>query len=387
MDTKDMLFIKMEGRIDSNNAADFLEEATKEIENSLCRMVVLDAKNLEYISSAGLRSVLSLKKKYDNVDIINANDVVYEIFETTGFTSMMSIYRVLKEFSVEGCEIVGKGAKGTVYRYGAESVIKVYNSKNSIEDIKLEMELAKKAFIAGLPTAISYGIVRVGDRLGAYFELVDADFIAHLIKENPGKLDEYAGILARLMIQIHETEVSYMNLPNASDYALNWINTGLRHVDEHKADMLCEMINALPHRSTMIHGDFHANNVLLQNGEAIMIDMDRVAMGHPIIELGGMYLFYIAYGVDDPSIVENFLGIPYETSCELYGRILKVYLGNAADKDIETVMDKAALLGYARLLSHIYKKGTDISEESERLRDLYMEKIDYYLKRVKTLDF
>ena len=80
--------VALVGRIDSTNAA------AAEAEINACLQgfsgkLVLDAQALEYISSAGLRVILRLKKANPTTSIINASSEVYEIFDMTGFTEMM----------------------------------------------------------------------------------------------------------------------------------------------------------------------------------------------------------------------------------------------------------------------------------------------------------
>ena len=47
------------------------------------------------------------------------------------FDSEKGRYRKYREYSVEGCEMIGRGAKGDVYRYDDELIIKVFNEKNT----------------------------------------------------------------------------------------------------------------------------------------------------------------------------------------------------------------------------------------------------------------
>ena len=85
------LMISLEGRIDSGNAAaveNEINDAMKEKEPSV---LVLDAEGLDYISSAGLRIILRLRKKHPDLRIINVKSDVYEVLEMTGFTEMMPI--------------------------------------------------------------------------------------------------------------------------------------------------------------------------------------------------------------------------------------------------------------------------------------------------------
>ena len=82
----------IEGRLDTNTTP----EAEKELSGSLDNVteLILDFKNLDYISSAGLRLLLMLQKKMNNqgsMTIINANDMVKEIFEVTGFSDVLTV--------------------------------------------------------------------------------------------------------------------------------------------------------------------------------------------------------------------------------------------------------------------------------------------------------
>lgn len=47
----------------------------------------------------------------------------------TGFTEMLPVEKAFREISVDGCEVIGQGANGAVYRINPEIIIKVYNNK------------------------------------------------------------------------------------------------------------------------------------------------------------------------------------------------------------------------------------------------------------------
>ena len=120
-------------RIDSSNVDLVEERLNKELADvSENDSIVIDADELEYISSAGLRTILKIKKKYPKTKIINCNQEVYEIFEVTGFTEMMNINKSYKQISVDGCEIIGEGAYGTVYRIDPETIVAVVAQKTKL---------------------------------------------------------------------------------------------------------------------------------------------------------------------------------------------------------------------------------------------------------------
>ena len=86
------LCFALEGRLDTTTAPQ-LEEALKG-ELAGADRLVLDFAKLEYISSAGLRVLLSAQKvmaKKCGMKIRNVSDVIMEIFEVTGFVDILDI--------------------------------------------------------------------------------------------------------------------------------------------------------------------------------------------------------------------------------------------------------------------------------------------------------
>ena len=86
--------IELKGRIDSNNASQVEKNILDRLDGKRGEPVVLDASALEYISSAGLRVLLSAHKimsRQGKMRLINVNEVVQEVFDVTGFTDILTI--------------------------------------------------------------------------------------------------------------------------------------------------------------------------------------------------------------------------------------------------------------------------------------------------------
>jgi len=87
------LKIELEGRIDTTTAPE-LDEAVKSSIDGVTDLV-FDMTGLEYISSAGLRVLLSAQKAMGKVNgnmvVKNINDVIQEIFEVTGFIDIFTV--------------------------------------------------------------------------------------------------------------------------------------------------------------------------------------------------------------------------------------------------------------------------------------------------------
>ena len=88
----DQLNISLEGRLDTGTAPE-LEKVLNESLDQV-KALTIDMSALEYISSAGLRTLLSAKKALYNkgtIKIVNPNDIVKEVFTVTGFSNIFDI--------------------------------------------------------------------------------------------------------------------------------------------------------------------------------------------------------------------------------------------------------------------------------------------------------
>ena len=353
---KDILYIAVEGRVDASNAA-AAEEQIFQIKNeNPGKHVVVDADKLDYISSAGLRVILRLRKEEPKLAIINVAADVYEVFDMTGFTDMVTVEKAYQRMSVEGCEFIAKGANGAVYRYDNETILKTYFAKDALPEIKQERENARRAFVLGINTAIPYGIVRVGDGYGTVTELLNAVSVTKLICQNPDDLTQAAKYYIDMLKNIHSTEVEDGEVPDMKQTALAWADFVAPHIPEEQAKKLRALIEAVPKKNTLLHGDYHTNNIMVQNGEPLLIDMDTLCMGHPVFELGSMFNAFIGYSELDHQVTKNFYGYEHETAEKFWPLVLEMYLDTKDAAVCQSVAEKAMIIGYTRMLRRALRR-------------------------------
>ena len=303
------------------------------------------------------------------------------------FDSEKARYKKYKEVSIDGCKLLGRGAKGDVYRYNDELVIKVYNHHNTYRDVEREIALSRKAFILGIPTAISFGIVSVGAQYGAMYELVDSETISKHIARNPANAEAYAKIMAELAHTIHGISVSEDDgFPNTLDRLRGYISSGIALENEDIAARCTKLIETIPDAHTLIHGDFHTGNVFLQRGEPLLIDMDRLSSGHPLVEIGDLYYYYVVLGEEDPAVVEEFMGFSYQTAQRFFHFFLRHYLDTEDEKTLGKVTEKASLLCYMRMVHRVRKKD-ELSQKDRKTIDHYLEKIAALTEKLDTLAY
>ena len=375
---KEILYIAIEGRIDASNAAAAETEIFKIKNANPEKHVVVDADKLEYISSAGLRVILRLRKEEPKLAIINVAADVYEVFDMTGFTDMVTVEKAYQRMSVEGCEFIAKGANGAVYRYDDETIVKTYFAKDALPEIKQERENARRAFVHGINTAIPYGIVRVGDGYGTVTELLNATSVTKLIRKNPDDLSEAAKYYIDMLKSIHAIEVEDGEVPDMKETALDWAEFVSEHIPEDQGQKLRALIEAVPKKKTLMHGDYHTNTIMVQNGEPLLIDMDTLCMGHPVFELGSMFNAFVGYSELNHQNMIDFFGYDFETAGKFWKLALKLYLGTEDESLIQSVAEKAMVIGYTRMLRRAVRRPeeADSPAKIERCKEMLAQLLE-----------
>lgn len=329
------LTIKLPLRIDSGNAVDAESEIFGLIGENAPESVVLDAEGCEYISSAGLRIVLKLKKAVPDSKVINVSTDVYEIFDMTGFSEIIEVKKAFREMSVDGCEIIGQGGHGTVYRINGDTILKLYKESEPLSEIEREIEYARNAFVSGIPTAIPFDVVKCGNCYGSVFELINAETLASAINKNPDKFDEYSRKYTELVNTLHTTEANTSRLSNIKDLYNQWTDEMSKFLTADERELIHKIINSVPDRNTFVHGDIHTKNVLMQDGELVLIDMADITYGHPIFDYLGMALTHVIAGRENPERSHMILDLDYETGLRLWNDLIKARFGSLGEEGMK----------------------------------------------------
>lgn len=353
---------QLSGRIDSSNAGTIEKEIRDVFAGGFPQELTLDASHLQYISSAGLRVLLRIKKEIKHLRMVHINRDIYEILEMTGFDQILETEKALRRISIEGCSEIGRGAHGTVYRIEPDTIVKVYHPGEPMEEIRRERELAKWAFVRDVPTAIPYDIVRVGDCYGAVFELLDARSAVEYIQESPAHLEDFIERSVRLMKQIHAIQAEPGELPDMKAQMLEWMGSVRRLQDNGQGggltgavcDQLEKTIRETPDSLTLLHADLHLKNIMISEDELMVIDMDTLCTGDPVFDLATVYNSYRQFPSIDPAAAA-FLGIDVETSYRICDRTMELYLDEAEPAQRAQIVQKAQIFGCVRIIDYMIR--------------------------------
>ena len=332
---------QIKGKIDSTNAPKFEKELMAALPTEI------DAAELEYISSAGLRVLLKLRKEAGEVTVTNVSPEVYEILDVTGFTSILNVKKAYKEIDLTDKKIIGQGGNGTVYRLDDERIVKVYRSEHSLEYIEREQQYAKAAFVSGIPSVIAFDVVKAGDNYGVVFEAMNSDSLGHALSTEPEKRDEYLMKYVQLAKTLHTTPMTDDTIETLKSLLYQRLDDEFmrENLKPEEIDTLRDIIDSMKDVDTLVHGDFHPGNIMLQDGELMLIDMGEVTRGVPIYDVASVFRDLISAPKSNPDICRTSMGLEPELAVEIGTKFIAMYTG---------ITDPKVLEGYMKQLGLVY---------------------------------
>ena len=354
-----VLRVGVEGRVNTNTAPGIETDINEILAANEFDSLVLDFSGLAYISSAGIRVLLRLLKTYGDLRIENTSSEVYEILEVTGMTTLIPISKKMgevsvgsekmREFSVDGLEKIGAGFNGTVYRLDDETILKVINETIPLEDIQKERDTSQKAFLLGIPTAISYDVVKAGNQYGIIYELLNSQSYMNKLRENQDKLEELGKELGKFTHRVNSTVIDD-TFDDIKQLQLAKIDRAKDVLGEDDHKMVRHLFEVIPESNTFVHGDLHPGNVLIQNDGALFLDMafsgnSASGYGHPIFDLISFTQPVIGAVEDHPEedFVSAFNGLTKKQNYELWDAYIKGYFDTEDEAYIEKVKEEILL--------------------------------------------
>ena len=342
--------IRLGGRIDTNNAPQTEKEIFGAVEGKTADITV-DAEKLEYISSAGLRVLMKLRKSIGKpLAVINVSRDIYDIFETTGFTELLDVKKALRKVSVAGCEAIGRGGHGKVYRLNEETIIKVYHDNSPLSLIEKERDYAKNAFVHGVPSAIAYDIAETEEGYGLVFEMAGATTVGKYIMAHPDKLQEYAVKFGTLLKTLNSTEADPKLYGDIKDIYRDRLQKAGEYFTDAENDILMKILDSVPDGSVMVHGDYHTNNVMVQSdGELVLIDMADISRGNSLFDFAGSYLVMNSGGGKDDNVSLQVIGLDCKSAAQVWDITLSTYFDTAAPRKLGLIRNICGAFSLFRL--------------------------------------
>ena len=376
--TRDETVLKIElpAVLDRNNAPDVLRQIAENLDAEL-QSILFDAANLRYISADGLDVILELKKKYRDVSIDHARIGICDILASYGFDHFLNISKQYRFVSVEGCRIIGQGGHGTIYQIGEDTIIKVYKDHSALEVIENERQYARNAFLNGIPTAIAYDVVETEYGYGVIFEMINGMTLGKFLQKHPEKLEEYSKKFADLLHTLHTTDADPGLYTDFHDVYLERAERAKAFIPEEDAETLKRVIRSIPRGSGMVHGDYHPNNVMIDDeGELLLIDMADISRGNGFFDLGGTYMIMqdLAKKPFLTARIKSITSLTPKTCRKMWEIMMPRYFGTDDAEVLKTYDSRFQAFSKIRLAASL-GMNSDRSPIITRLMALYTRKL------------
>ena len=246
----------------------------------------------------------------------------------------------MKEIDISSCPVIGRGGAGTVYRLDEDKIVKVYHPDMKLESVQRERELARAAIVSGIPSVIPYDTVRCGESYGIVFEMIASDTLGHAFANNPDKTEEYVDRYVAFVKELHSVHLkqdSFEDLKTMLHRAVPGLSDCLG-VDE--LDLLNSLIDSIPDGDSLVHGDLHPGNIMVQDDTLLLIDLDSASRGAKVWELAALFRDLIVGPKNIPQIVEMSMGIPVEMVSDIGHRFFKRYFGIQSEEELQGVFGR-----------------------------------------------
>lgn len=338
--------------------------------------LVFDLGHCAYISSAGLRVVLRahqlMTAAQGSLTLSEVTPEVYNLLEVTGLTKLLAIRRKARELPLEGLELISAGVCGECYRVDRESVVKLYREGIEPAIAEREKEYARAAFVLGIPTAISYDVVTCGNRTGIIYEMLDAELFSKVIRNDPAGLDRHAQTLADITRTVHATRGDRAVFPDMKQRFEGYLRQMDFFLSADDIQLLLAKLATIPDADNCVHFDLHTSNIMIRQGEPVIIDMGDVSVGSYLFDIG---VLNTIYGLPEMGISELATKIPTAQGVQLWEAFLKHYFADKPAAEYEFFDRNRYFLGSLRAIYSITFLPQLRQDLSRMVKDILMPRI------------
>lgn len=175
--------------------------------------------------------------------------------------------------------IIGYGRTADVVSYDQACVIKLFKPFMDGASIDREFRFASVAYRERLPTPKPVEVVTREGRTGIVYERVVGTSLLRMISDNPLRLAAFAKTMATLHCRIND--VAYDDPENTQKKNIEYAIKRTQDIDEGDKARIIAYLRALPDGDRLCHGDFHPDNVIV-NETPWIIDWMTGSSGNPL---------------------------------------------------------------------------------------------------------
>ena len=349
----DVLVVSLQGRLDTEASAKFETEFAEISKENPHGSLVIDASELSYIASSGLRVMLKLVKTEKNFKMENVCPDVYNVFEVTGFSKIINMTKALRKIDLEKCEKIGAGGNGAVYRVSEDEIVKVNYNPETYEGLDKELAKAKEAFLLGIPTAISFDLVDCGEgKKGVVYEAIKSSTLGESIQKDPSRMEELTEKYVEQLNLLDSVHTDNPVFGSAKAHYCKQVEDASKFLTAEEGELMKLILEALPEGDRLVHCDAHTKKIMIQNVVMLWIDMEGMSVGHPIYDL--ISIAVILNGMRTEEMTIGICGMDNATVSLFKNCFIRKYFKT---EDPEMIQKYGAMLDGLRLIRAVFAIG------------------------------
>ena len=239
------------------------------------------------------------------------------------------------KISLDDYVLFGGGFNGESYDHKTDPTVmlKLYHP-GKIQQPLDEMILARKVYEIGIPTPEPGEYVVTEDgRYGIRFHRIPGKVsYSRATGDHPEKAQQYAKEFAEMCLQLHSTHVNTTQFESVKERYYRLLADNPFFTSDEK-DKIRKFIANVPDTDTAIHGDLQFSNAIFANDKRYFIDLGDFCYGHPLFDVGMVYLCCILDGED---YICEYFHMHKETAVKFWEAFAHAYFGKDRSlKEIE----------------------------------------------------
>ncbi|WP_433923316.1 phosphotransferase family protein [Paenibacillus taichungensis] len=157
---------------------------------------------------------------------------------------------------------IGQGRTAEIYEYPSNQIMKLYHADFSTEAVQNEFRITEAVFQKGLPVPQARLYMDDESRKGIIFERIEGNTMLSLMIQEPVLIEELSRQMAVCHHSLHAQQDDEGALPTQKQILTGAIRNTSLLSEEDKVQVINYM-SSLPERKQICHGDFHPDNVML----------------------------------------------------------------------------------------------------------------------------
>ncbi len=282
----------------------------------------------------------------------------------------------MRDVTIDNLKQIGMGVSAEVFLFEEGKVLKLFRESVSREQVDKAYRIARFMSEGQISCPKVYDMVRSGDRYGIISEFIDAPALQISIYNGETKRHDAAVKMGHLLKKVHSMKPADFIPPQKEMVADIYERLGDLLSEKTKCDFM-DFLDTFPGKGTVLHGDFHENNMMIRNGELILIDMDSLCIGSPLFEFQQSFTVYRADNI--PADWRDKLHYSEEEAQEF----IYDYLGSYFDTDNRELLSEydriftkvSALNGFVAKLLQAPPEMRDQMKEFAKVQMPAMERL------------